>query len=584
MFQHLLAHDVICGLQSLHCRHDLIHGHLRSSCIQIDNNCRAKILVMRLDSMEDSILQRPQGFSQLYLAPEMLRDDAYKPTREADMYSFAIVLHQIVYQKCAFYIEKDEEEMERKYVRIIHPNLITTDNIEKIHKYCQSTLPSDSHFTMYPKEEEAKFIVDKIIDGYTIRPSVMPTEDDMEELLNVMQCCWQEDPANRMDSSCALMRITLAMRGRSNDTFYNIAKRVSAGAGDLESILADRSERIRRQRDHCLRLLSGIMPLSIASSMMSGCKTRISKVELASIYFHGVYNFKKAYTTANEAVRFLDKLYGTCDRIASMYDVTPLHRVNDTLLIASGVLSPCAEHASELAMVAVQLHEAIRNQFPDMLVEIKSGINSGTVVCGVVGTKVPMYAVFGDTVNVASRMYSTSEPGRTQISENTYRLLRKKRRIFNMVKRGPVEVKGKGTMNTYWLRSYRKYLGCVPTDVRLDGIATSAELDIALGDDVHEINIHKDGSSGLSTEESSLPSSTMRSVSKFLSSEVIEPTNGTVERPLTSPLKIELTSKRRHSVQLAGRHSLVIHNMAHHDNYKCSKYGNTFKQTSAAVI
>uniref|UniRef100_A0A5S6R1K8 guanylate cyclase n=1 Tax=Trichuris muris TaxID=70415 RepID=A0A5S6R1K8_TRIMR len=478
--KYLLAYDIINGLHRLHYGYELVHGHLRASSIQIDGNCRAKILITQLETMDESVVQTPPSLSKLYLAPEMLRNPKNRPTREADMYSFGILLHQIIYQQCAFYIEKEEEEMERKYYRIVPQGLVTEENFEKINAYCMSLQPENSYFTMYPEKKEADLIVQRIVNGDTIRPSVMPTEADMKDLLNVMQHCWKENPRKRMDCACAHFRISMAMKMLGSDPIYGMGKTVSYAAGDLESIMVERTNRVQEQRDHCLRLLRGIMPLSIASKLMSGYKCGMRKVELASIYFHGVYNFKRVYTTAHEAVGFLDKVYGTCDRIASMYNVTPLHRVNDTLLISSGVLEPCAEHASELAMVAIQLHEAIRSQFPEIVVVVKSGINSGTVVCGVVGNKVPMYAVFGDTVNVASRMYSTSEPGRTQISENTYRLLRKKRRIFNMVKRGPIEIKGKGTLNTYWLRGYKKYLGNVPTDRRLDGAPVSTYVNIPL--------------------------------------------------------------------------------------------------------
>jgi hypothetical protein len=124
-------------------------------------------------------------------------------------------------------------------------------------------------------------------------------------------------------------------------------------------------------------------------------------------------------------------------------------------LVVSGLPIRNSDHASQIASLALMILQhiiklEIRHR-PGELFQIRIGIHSGPVVAGCVGMKMPRYCLFGDTVNCASRMESTSEPRRIHISNETYSLLAKSGNYF-CEERGMTFIKGKGEMRTFWLK------------------------------------------------------------------------------------------------------------------------------------
>jgi adenylate cyclase len=123
-------------------------------------------------------------------------------------------------------------------------------------------------------------------------------------------------------------------------------------------------------------------------------------------------------------------------------------------MVVSGVPTPRPDHAQALALLAIEMCEAAR-EWRDphgRNVPVRIGISSGPVVAGVVGTRKFFYDVWGDAVNVASRMETTGEPGKIQIAQSTRELLKDD---FLLTERGLIDVKGKGQMPT-WLLIGRK--------------------------------------------------------------------------------------------------------------------------------
>ncbi len=152
----------------------------------------------------------------------------------------------------------------------------------------------------------------------------------------------------------------------------------------------------------------------------------------------------------------MNGIYNMFDSVIQQYDAYKVETIGDSYMVVSGVPKKNNNrHAAEIGTMALHILSVVDqftfDLYPDIKIQVRIGINSGPVVAGVVGTKMPRYCLFGDTVNSASRMESTSIPGRIQFSENTNRLLREAGG-FDIFQRGEIDVKGKGKMMTYFLK------------------------------------------------------------------------------------------------------------------------------------
>ena len=119
-------------------------------------------------------------------------------------------------------------------------------------------------------------------------------------------------------------------------------------------------------------------------------------------------------------------------------------------MVAGGLPVPSSDHAEAVARMALEMQQAIANFRRDdgQPFQLRIGINTGPVVAGVIGIKKFIYDLWGDTVNLASRMESQGEPGRIQVAAATYEQLKTK---YVFEERSAIAVKGKGAMTTYWL-------------------------------------------------------------------------------------------------------------------------------------
>ena len=200
-------------------------------------------------------------------------------------------------------------------------------------------------------------------------------------------------------------------------------------------------------------LLVNILPPPIAARLKQadGAVIADSHAE-ASILFADMAGFtaRAADTLPVNLVLFLNDLFTAFDQLVEHYGLEKIKTTGDAYMVVSGVPAPRADHAEALARLALDMRAAVTAiaASSGRALSIRIGISSGPVVAGVVGTKKFFYDVWGDTVNVASRMESTGEPGKIQVSEAAHALLAGK---FDLESRGEIEVKGKGRMRTWFL-------------------------------------------------------------------------------------------------------------------------------------
>lgn len=156
-----------------------------------------------------------------------------------------------------------------------------------------------------------------------------------------------------------------------------------------------------------------------------------------------------AHHAPEHVVAFLDRVFASFDALVEKYGVEKIKTIGDAYMVASGVPTTRNDHASPMANLALDMLTAAQSIQPlDGQVQLRIGISSGPVVAGVIGDKRFGYDLWGDTVNVASRMEASGVPGRIQVSEQTFRRLEDR---YDFAPRGEIEVKGLGPMATWYL-------------------------------------------------------------------------------------------------------------------------------------
>lgn len=422
MFKFSLMQDICRGMIYLH--HNLgPHGKLKSSNCMVDSRFSLKITDFDLHLLRGP--PPPPDYSptyyrsQLWTAPELLRaypnHGEFRGTCKGDVYSFAIVCQEIIYRKGVFY---------------------------------------------RPDISEPKAIVELVKLSPPFRPLLEVSQEDgcTADLVGLIRSAWTEEPSFRPDFTA----IKLSMRkfnegGDTDNLLDNLLSRMEQYANNLEDLVAERTDQYLVEKKKVEELLYSILPKSVASQLIRKQPVEAESFESVTIYFSDIVEFTSlsADSTAIQVVELLNQLYTLFDSIIVRFDVYKVETIGDAYMVASGLPQRNGnQHAKEVARMAIEFLKSMSTFIiphrPDRELKLRIGIHSGPVCAGVVGVKMPRYCLFGDTVNTSSRMESNGEPKRIHISRTTMSILRTFR-TFIMSKRGLVEMKGKGKMETYWL-------------------------------------------------------------------------------------------------------------------------------------
>ncbi|WP_040139920.1 adenylate/guanylate cyclase domain-containing protein [Rhizobium etli] len=200
-------------------------------------------------------------------------------------------------------------------------------------------------------------------------------------------------------------------------------------------------------------LLTNVLPAAIAARLRSGATHVIADHhEDASILFADMAGFtaEASQTSPVQLVGFLNEVFTVFDQLVERHGLEKIKTTGDNYMVVSGVPAARPDNAAALVRLGIEMLDAAgRLHDPHgRAVSIRIGIASGPVVAGVVGVKKFFYDVWGDAVNVASRMETTGVPGRIQVSPEIYMQLSEQ---FEFECRGPVDVKGKGKITTWLL-------------------------------------------------------------------------------------------------------------------------------------
>jgi adenylate cyclase len=209
--------------------------------------------------------------------------------------------------------------------------------------------------------------------------------------------------------------------------------------------------------DRSEALLANILPAEVATKLKDPAHGTIAdRYDDASILFADIAGFteRASELAPTDLVRFLDRLYTTFDRLVDRHGLEKIKTTGDSYMVVSGVPRPRPDHTEAIAALALDMSRAVADLRDPKgnPVPLRMGIAAGPVVAGVVGARRFFYDVWGDAVNVASRMESTDPEGRIQVPHDVFERLQ---HAFVLEERGEVQIKGKGLMRTWYLVAHK---------------------------------------------------------------------------------------------------------------------------------
>ena len=211
-------------------------------------------------------------------------------------------------------------------------------------------------------------------------------------------------------------------------------------------------DKIKKEQRKSENLLLNILPSSTANRLKSGETLIADDIEDATVLFADIPRFTSLSSkiTAKELVMLLNKIFSKFDEILSRYSLEKIKTIGDNYMLAGGIPNPNKDHAKSVALMALEMIDVMPEISKDVNhdLEIRIGMNSGPLSAGVIGKKKFVYDLWGDTVNVASRMETSGKTNQIHVSEASYLHLKD---MFNFVKCEKIDIPGKGMMQTYFL-------------------------------------------------------------------------------------------------------------------------------------
>uniref|UniRef100_A0A3B3RT21 Guanylate cyclase n=1 Tax=Paramormyrops kingsleyae TaxID=1676925 RepID=A0A3B3RT21_9TELE len=416
MFKSSLLLDLIKGMKYLHHR-ELVHGRLKSRNCVVDGRFVLKITDYGYNELLESPKapkKEPAAEDLFWTAPELLRDleMSRKGTYKGDVYAFSIILQEVVVRGAPYcMLGLSPEEIIRK--------------VKKPPPMC--------------------------------RPTVSPDQAPLE-CIQLMKQCWSEQPDRRPAFEEIFNQFKIINKGKKTNIIDSMLRMLEQYSSNLEDLIRERTEELEVEKHRTEKLLAEMLPPSVAEALKTGGTVEPEYFDQVTIYFSDIVGFTTISSLSDpiEVVDLLNDLYTLFDAVLSNHDVYKVETIGDAYMVASGLPKKNGnKHAAEIANMSLNILSSVGSfkmrHMPEVPVRIRIGIHSGPCVAGVVGLTMPRYCLFGDTVNTASRMESTSLPYRIHVNISTVNILQTLNEGYKIELRGKTELKGKGIEETYWL-------------------------------------------------------------------------------------------------------------------------------------
>ena len=211
-------------------------------------------------------------------------------------------------------------------------------------------------------------------------------------------------------------------------------------------------EALKYQKEQTERLLLNILPKPIAERLQEQPQIIADSFSEVSVLFADLVGFTdfSSQKSPTELVEFLNLIFSKFDLLSQKHGLEKIKTIGDAYMVVGGLPTYREDHAEAIARMALDMQaslDSVNNKLGQSFC-LRIGINIGPVVAGVIGLTKFIYDLWGDTVNVASRMESSGIPGEIQVTSAVYERLKHK---FALKKRGDIAIKGKGEMTTYFL-------------------------------------------------------------------------------------------------------------------------------------
>jgi class 3 adenylate cyclase len=242
----------------------------------------------------------------------------------------------------------------------------------------------------------------------------------------------------------------------------DIVRGFAAGAVDYVAKPFNAPELLARVRTHLAldqlfrenqRLLLNILPAPIAEKLKKQTGIIAERFDDASVLFADIAGFTPlcARLSPTEVLEMLNRVFSGFDKLAEHHGLEKIKTIGDAYMVAGGLPEPRPDHLAAMATLALEMQEDIRQTGSAFgALNLRIGLHTGSVIAGVIGIRKFIYDVWGDTVNTASRLESHGAPGRVQVSESVFQRLQSQ---FDFEPRGIIELKGRGLVNTYFLKA-----------------------------------------------------------------------------------------------------------------------------------
>ncbi|XP_055356481.1 atrial natriuretic peptide receptor 1-like [Paramacrobiotus metropolitanus] len=407
--------DIINGLAFIHSSDLKFHGALKSPNCMVTNQLVVKLTDFgwpkEMTIIGQTVLNKQNYSRLLWTAPEILRNSGAYPTREADIYALGIIMHEVVFTVRPFGIFTDG--MDTEVIQMVHNQ-------------------SASPYRPFVKTSDPVIPID---------------------LIFAMQHCWAEDPLERPKIAKVKLRLMRVLRFKDN-YMDRVMRKLKHYAEDLERQAMERTQELRVEKCRNEQLLKTILPATIADALIRGFSVEAEIFDSATVAFVLICDFAEIILQSSpwEYVTFLNEVFTFFDDLIGEYDAYKVETISGTYMLVSGVPvrngTLHAEYIGLLCSRAMLCSE--KRIFASHQLKLQIGLHSGSLAAGLVGLRMKRYCLFGDTVNMASRMAETSSPQHIQASESSRNLLKDSSKLFCLL-RGDVPVKGKGIVTTFWI-------------------------------------------------------------------------------------------------------------------------------------